>query len=621
MTSRIALTVAASLALSACGPDGDALPATNGAAAAQPAPDSPEGGDRVLLWGDTHVHTRNSTDAYMSGKGSADIDTAYRFARGLPVIQPRTQAKIRIDRPLDFLVVADHADMLSVSRRAMEGDAQVLATASGQWIRKTFAQEGGAALVGKLLYPLGREVDLLGELDTPPIRQSGWDYQVDAAERHNRPGKFTALIGWEWSSTPGGINLHRVVFTNADGERAKQFLPFNQYTTTRPEDLWNFLEETRDRTGADFVSIPHNSNLSNGQMFDLVDSDGNAFSAAYARRRAQWEPVMEVAQYKGMSETHPALSPRDEFAGFEIRNVLLGGGPADPTAGSYARSALKRGLEEEARIGVNPYRFGMIGSTDSHTGFTSVDPGEFYGKFAEDLFPEERRDGKAEGFSAAWDMSSAGLAAAWADGNTRQSIFEAFRRREVYATSGPRMQLRLFAGYGFAPGDEARRDFAAHGYRSGVPMGGVLAPAGDGKAPQFAIRAVKDPDGANLDRVQVIKGWLGSDEVAREKIYDVAWAGGRVPGADGSLPPVGNSVDIATGRYSNAIGAAELAALWSDPEFDPAQAAFYYVRVIQIPTPNHRLFDMFALGMDPRASDRPITIQERAWSSPVWYRP
>jgi hypothetical protein len=462
----------------------------------------------------------------------------------------------------------------------------------------------------------------LSELTTPAIRQTSWDQQVAAAERHNVPGTFTALIGWEWSSTPNMRNLHRVVLTDANGTRARKFLPFSYYQSGRPEDLWSFFEETKARTGADFVAIPHNSNLSDGRMFELMDSDGSPFSTAYARRRAVWEPVVEITQYKGTSETHPELSPRDEFADFELRNMLLTGQPTEVSGGSYVRSALLRGMVEERRIAANPFRFGLIGSSDTHAGLSSQREEEFFGKMGEDFLPAERLGPDREDaiFPNA-EMSASGLAAVWADHNDRKSIFEAFRRREVYGTSGPRIMLRMFAGHGFSQADLGARDFAAIGYRKGVPMGGMLAPRPGGEPPQLLIRAVKDPAAANLDRVQVVKGWVDAAGRAQEKVFDVAWSDNRRRRTDGSLPPVGNTVNLATARYTNSIGAAELTSLWSDPEFDPAQPAFYYVRVLQIPTPRQHLFDALALGIDPATFGLPPTIQERAWSSPIWYRP
>lgn len=621
------LTLLAAISLAACSESASTphrADANPGLADAQAAP-APESGDRMLLWGDTHVHSRNSVDAFASGTGSADIDTAYRFARGLPVIYPASGTRVQIDRPLDFIVMADHAENLGISPRVERGDPAVLAIPQGASYFEILKERGPVAMTAAIMgfgTPEDERVASFGELLSPAIRQTSWNEQIEAAERHNRPGTFTSIIGWEWTSTPNIRNMHRVVMTNADGASARQFLPYSYYQSVRPEDLWAFFEETTARTGVEFLAMPHNSNLSDGRMFELVDSEGNPFDAEYAMRRAAWEPVVEITQYKGTSETHPALSPRDEFADFELRNMLLTGQETPAAEGSYARSALKNGLAEEARIGVNPFRFGMIGASDSHTGFSSQREDEFLGKMAEDYLPAARfGPDKRPGIFPAAEMSAGGLAGVWADRNDRQAIFEAFRRREVYATSGPRIALRLFAGYGFATGDEASRDFASIGYSKGVPMGGLLPPASAGKAPQLAIRAVKDPEAGNLDRIQVVKGWMAPDGKLHEKVFDVAWSGNRHIGTDGKLPPVGNTVDIASARYSHTIGAAELAILWTDPEFDPAEPAFYYVRVLEIPTPRQHLFDALAMGTDPATLKLPPTIQERAWSSPVWYRP
>ncbi|HEX9805358.1 MAG TPA: DUF3604 domain-containing protein [Alteraurantiacibacter sp.] len=622
------LALLAATALSACSETASApkrADANPELADAQAAP-APEDGDRMLLWGDTHVHSINSIDAFSSGTANADPESAYRFARGMPVIFPRTGQRVQIDRPLDFMVLADHAVSLGVSSRIAAGDPEILKYPSAQKLLSIFREQGGRALTTATMFGDGlseeERAQYDAEMQSPEVLRASWANQIAAAERHNIPGEFTALIGWEWTSAPNMRNMHRVVFTNSDGEVAKRFLPFANYMSDRPEDLWAFFEETHARTGADFVAIPHNSNLSDGKMFELTDSDGNPFSAEYAMRRAAWEPVVEVTQYKGTSETHPALSPRDEFADFELRNMLLTGVVTEVSEGSYTRSALKNGLAEEARIGANPFRFGLVGASDSHTGFSSQLENDFLGKMGEDYLPADRVGAnKANIIFPAAEMSASGLAGVWADRNDRQALFDAFRRREVYATSGPRMTLRLFAGYGFAPGDETSRDFAAIGYRKGVPMGGLLPMANGGKTPQFAIRAVKDPEAGNLDRIQVVKGWMAADGTLHEKVFDVAWSGNRRIGADGKLPAVGNTVDVASARYSNTIGTAELTALWTDPEFDPAEPAFYYVRVLEIPTPRQHLFDALAMGIDPVTLKQPPTIQERGWSSPVWYRP
>lgn len=612
------------LALSACQQAEAVSTAASDATAAVSAMAEAPADDRVLLWGDTHVHSINSIDAFSSGLANADVDSGYRFARGMPVIFPRTGQRVQIDRPLDFMVMADHAVSLSVSRRIADGDERILQYPIARRLQEIFQTEGGRALTVATMFQAGltdeeREA-YLRDMNSPEVLGASWADQVAAAERNNVPGTFTALIGWEWTYAPEGRNMHRVVFTNVDGDVANRFLPFANYQAEGPEDLYAFFEETLARTGADFVAIPHNSNLSDGRMFELVDKGGNAFDADYARTRNRWERVVEVSQYKGSSETHPVLSPNDEFADYELRNMLLTGVPTEVQEGSYLRSALLLGLGEQARIGVNPFEYGMIGASDSHTAFSSLEEDNFIGKMGEDYLPRDRLGpDKATIIFPAAQMSASGLAGVWADRNDRQSLFDAFRRREVYGTSGPRMKLRVFAGYDFVSSDLARADYAASAYRRGVPMGGTLLP-GAGAAPRLLIHAVKDPEGANLDRVQVVKGWRDAAGELHEKIFNVAWSSGRALRADGSLASVGNTVDLTTARYTNTIGTDELATVWTDPEFDAGEDAFYYVRVLEIPTPRHHLFDALALGIDPATIDITPTIQERAWSSPIWYR-
>ena len=628
-----------------------------------------QGGDfpDKLLWGDTHLHSNLSNDAYLLGNRSADPDTAYRFAKGEPVTHPYHRARVRLRTPLDFLAVTDHAEFLGQLYSILWLEDERLAnTRFGKRMLKV-KQEGdelGAGLtymmalalnnmppeqrpdfslpgILKLLY--NRYItgdDASGNPDMPvlyfglgnmwfaannfasvdelhidEVFRSNWERVIETADRHNAPGQFTALIGWEYSPQPDGKNLHRVVLTPADGTSAKQIFPYSASDSENPEDLWLWLAETRKRTGIDFVAIPHNSNLSKGGMFARITMSGDPMDAGYARLRSEWETVVEVTQTKGTSETHPLLSPDDEFAGFEIyKKGLPGTSPATFTEADFVRSALKTGLELDRQLDMNPYRFGMIGSTDSHTGLASAEEDNFMGKFAQDSVLEN----KEEGFYGypGWLYSASGLAAVWARDNTREEIFAAFKRREVYATSGPRIRVRFFAGYGFTQDDLDRRDIAAAGYRKGVPMGGDLGPTD--RAPGFLIHAVKDPNGANLDRVQVVKSWLGPDGKALEKVFDAAWSGARTPGPDGKLPPVGDSVDRRSARYTNDIGAVELAAVWTDPEFDPGARALYYVRVLQIPTPRNSLYDSIALKAAP-PQGYPEVIRERAWTSPIWY--
>ncbi|MCP5121559.1 MAG: DUF3604 domain-containing protein [Pseudomonadales bacterium] len=614
------------------------LAAGSTATGAAPAPTQ-------LYWGDTHLHTSYSFDAFLNLNDSADPDTAFRWAKGLPVIHPYHNARVRIGTPLDFLVVSDHAEAMGVLRAIvnhheefgeLEGWDAVKRWASVAAIRVARWTGYGTAVFKDLL-PL--KLDDWGSnpvLDpgNPPMNTSlgdinptvitSWNETIDAAEAHNDPGKFTALLGWEWSSIPAGANLHRVVITPNGREQAAQYMPYGSDQSQYPEDLWAWLGATASRTGSEFIAIPHNSNISKGYMFAETTLRGEPMSADYIKTRKFWEPVVEITQIKGDSETHPSLSPDDPFAGFEPFEFYLQQEwqPYRAAVGDFIRPALGRGLQLSGQPGGNPYQFGLIGSTDAHTGLSSAEEDNFWGKMAYDSIPANKTGGAvADTRSTGWDMAAAGMAAVWATENTRQGIFDAMKRREVYATTGPRIALRMFAGWGFNPSDAESPDLASLGYAGGVPMGGELAgSAPTGSGVRLLISAMKDPKGANLDRIQVIKGWVDTAGNSREKIFDVAWSGDRLPLADGSLPPVGNTVDEARASYSDDIGAAQLATVWEDPEFDPGAKAFYYVRVLQIPTPRHSLYDAVALQIPP-PEKFPTAIQERAYSSPVWYTP
>lgn len=595
--------------------------------------------EKQLLWGDTHLHTSNSFDAFLNLNLSADPDTAYRFAKGLPVIHPFHRARVQLETPLDFLVIADHAEFLGVVRQVVQDgvprdDLGVLDTGfayvAETYLRYLIENDKSAEAFASLL-PDTNDVEIAAaqERNDPPlpgateISKSTWEKAVATADRHNEPGVFTTLVGWEWSSVPGGSNLHRVVFTNANAEVAKTFRPFSSVDSAYPEDLWHWLEETSLSTGAAFVAIPHNSNVSKGYMFDDKSLRGEPIDIEYAKLRERWEPVVEATQYKGDSETHPDLSPDDPFADFETYTHYIQQNVPEYEAreGDYVRSALRRGLAIEERIGFNPYRFGLIGSTDSHTGLATAEEPNFWGKFARDSVPEnKRKEREGSRGRSGWSMSSSGLAAVWADENTRDGIVDAFKRKEVYATTGPRIAVRMYAGYGFDENDLALS--AKEGGRArGVPMGGVLGTSANGDAPSFVVHAAKDSVGANLDRAQIIKGWIDRDGIVQERVYEVAWSDGRVVDASGVLPPVGNTVDPETGAYTNDIGSTALAAVWTDPDFDATQRAFYYVRILEIPTPRHSTFDALALGLDPREIEPPWFIQERAYTSPIWYTP
>jgi hypothetical protein len=571
-----------------------------------------------LLWGDTHLHTSWSVDAYSTGNTSVDPDTAYRFAKGYPIIHPASKQRVRIDRPLDFLVIADHSEMMQLQVKLTKGDPAYMAKPSGP--RLVEAQKTNPRAMFAEVGQIGRGggFEVLADFHTPEIQGLTWGEQAELADKHNQPGKFTALIGWEWSPAPNWANLHRVIFTPSNAEVAKQFVPLSYYDTERPEDLWAWLDKTSKATGADFVAIPHNSNMSDGKMFDTVDSDGRPLTAAYTRTRMRWEPVMEITQIKGNSEVHPEFAPDDPFAGFEVRNKLLTGVDAKISPNSYARSALKQGLQLEVSTGTNPYKFGVVGSSDSHIGLTTVREDDFYGKLVSDSLPQNRV--AMQGNFAAWDTSASGLAAVWATDNTRDAIANAFKRKEVYGTSGPRIAVRFFGGFEFAKAD-ATADAGVVGYQKGVPMGSDLTAAPNGKAPSFLVQVSKDPLGANLDRVQIVKGWLDAKGTTHEKVYDVAWAGERVLGANALVPALPSTVDVNRASYDNTVGTAQLNVVWQDPAFDPKQRAFYYVRALEIETPRHQVYDAVALQLDPAVSGKPLTIQERAWSSPIWYTP
>lgn len=580
-----------------------------------------------LLWGDTHIHTSHSTDGYASGNTTLGPAEAYRYAKGEPVVDPVTGARRRIVRPLDFLVVADHSDYLGLQKYMQMDDPRLTATPEGRRLRQLAAEDPGA--VFRMIFGRGAEFSREQLLSIyEPIARQPWYDEIAAAERYNEPGVFTAFAGWEWSSHADNRNLHRVVFSPAEPDALRAFFPYSNLDSVRPEDLWAWLEQTSRTTGAEFVAIPHNSNMSTGLMFATVDSDGRPMNADYARTRSRWEPVVEVTQVKGTSEVHPALAPNDEFAEFEIFRRLFFAQEPVPDRGDYARSALLRGLEIERGIGVNPYRFGLIGSSDIHTGLATLEESDFGGAVSRDIRPADRRAAAERPYPPnaaarldAWNLSASGLAGVWAAENTREAIFRAFMRREVYATTGTRIGLRLFGGFDFAARDAEAPDLAALGYRRGVPMGSTLAAAPSGRALTLLIHAVKDPAGANLDRVQVVKGWLDDSGESHERVFDAVWAGDRRPDARGILPAVGNTVDLSSATYTNSIGAAQLAVVWTDPEFDPELPAFYYVRVLEIPTPRHQVYDAVALGMDAAETGYATTLQERAYSSPIWYTP
>jgi hypothetical protein len=622
-----ALAVVAILALGfGCSEVEDpSLSPTTDARFAEPAPPLRDLGrnvERNVFWGDLHIHTSLSYDAYTFGV-RAMPDDAYAFAKG-NTIQHGVGYPIRARRPLDFAAVTDHAEYLGVPRSRGDADPdppaslrEVLETKSPLRITWYFLQ--------RTLFEMGssetRDEVFGGEYadENAEVSSAAWREIVAAADRHDDPGRFTAFIAYEWTSMPSEYNLHRNVVYRSS--RAPDF-PYSSLDSDNPEDLWRALEKQRS-AGMEVIAIPHNGNVSNGLMYDRVSFDGSPLSPGYAETRMKNEPISEILQVKGSSETHPILSSEDEFADFEIFDQVLDrSGDLSEPRGSYARYALRTGLELSARSGFNPYRFGVIGSSDSHNASSSVEEDNYHGKLPlmdgtvglrlgeSTLLPKEQnRGGK-------W--SAQGLAAVWAEENTRAALFDAMRRKETYATSGPRITVRFFGGWDFEPGLVGAPDFVTRAYAQGVPMGGALAPDKESGAPHFAIVALKDPIGANLDRIQIVKGWVDADGASHERIYDVAASGGRVPDTAHRVSPVGNTVDVATARYTNSIGAAQLSIVWRDPDFDPTQEAFYYARVLEIPTPRWSTFDARAMGIP--APD-PATLQERAITSAIWYRP
>lgn len=460
-----------------------------------------------------------------------------------------------------------------------------------------------------------------------------WNKLTGAAEKYNEPGRFTALIGFEWTSMPGGANMHRNVIFRDAKDKADQIIPISCYDTEDPEELWKWMGMYEKKTGGKLLAIPHGSNLSNGLMFDDVTfTTKKPFDRAYAEQRMRWEPLYEVTQIKGDAETHPSLSPTDEFANFERWDRgSFGAEPKKPDMlpREYTRETLKRGLAYEAKLGVNPFKFGLVGSTDSHTSLATTEENNFFGKVvilepsADPIRFDEVISGRPAPPGAqmyARETSASGLAAVWARENTREALWDAMARKEVYATTGTRLVVRVFAGYDFTAADLDRSDFAEYGYQGGVPMGGDLKTASAGRAPAFLIRSMRDADGANIDRIQVVKGWLDANGKTQEQVYDVAWSGDRKPGSDGKLPPVGNTVNVKEATYSNSIGAPFLTAFWKDPGFDPALRAFYYVRVLEIPTPRWTTYDAKVFGVK-LPTDVPSSIQDRAYTSPIWYSP
>ncbi len=589
-----------------------------------------------IYWGETHVHTGLSLDAGLFGNVLGHAD-AYRFARG-EQITASTGLPVKLGRPLDWLVITDHSDMMGIATDIQAGTPNILADPKGKEWHEGFKKGGAAA--GEAAFDL---ITHFAQMKVPEqlvkdyspgskVYDDLWDDITRTADEFNDPGHFTALIGFEWTSVPKGFNLHRNVILRDDGTRGRQVLPLTTQPplgTTDPLDLYAWLENYEATTGGQALSIAHNGNLSNGWMFPMEGTyAGGRVDKNYVQLRAKWEPLYEVTQIKGDGETHSVLSPNDEFADHET----LDAGNLDLTQvkkeemlqREYAREALKNGLVLEKKLGTNPYKFGMVGATDTHTGLATAEEENFFGK-STSVEPSATRAehpfvksdlGAIEGY----DLSASGYQAVFASENTRAAIFDAMERKETYATTGPRIMVRFFAGWEFTDDDLRSRVPAFAGYEKGVPMGGELSTAPAGKVPTFMFYSLRDPIGANLDRIQIVKGWLDKKGKTHEKVYDVAWSDNREPNADGKLPAVGNTVDLEAASWSNTIGASELATVWTDPDFDPEQAAFYYGRVIEIPTPRWVVYDKVRLGANI-PDEAKLIQQERAYTSPIWYNP
>ena len=579
-----------------------------------------------VFFGDTHHHSSYSVDSGLIGN-TLGPEVSFRFARGEEIVTS-TGLRAQLIRPLDFLVVSDHAEYLGIADLLNTANPELLATEVGrQWYEAM--QKGGQAAWDAVMVIANDIATGQPRFRDPKLERSVWDRVVDVASQNNEPGTFTAFNGYEYTPAPDGNNLHRVVIYRDGPDRVKQFIPFGGFDSPDPEDLWAFMAGYEERTGGRILAIPHNPNLSNGVMF-AETVNGQAMTRDYAERRARWEPLLEVTQMKGTSEAHPFLSPEDEFADFEIwdQGNIAGIPKTDGMLQyEYARSALRLGIRLEQELGANPFKFGMIGSTDTHISASTTREDNYFGKLPH-LEPSAERTEEAflrdpntgETMISSWQAGASGLVAVWATENTREALFDALARKEVYATSGSRITVRLFAGWDFGADEVERQDFARQGYARGVPMGGDLKNAPRGEAPKLMIRALRDPDNANLDRVQVIKGWLDANGETHELIYDVVCSDDRRIRNRRCERPVGSTVDLSVPTYTNTIGDPFLEAYWEDPDFDPDQRAFYYVRVIEIPKPRWTAYDAAFFNID-MPDEVAMTVQDRAYTSPIWYTP
>ncbi len=620
MANKQTLTLAfaaALLAVAGCsnqaGPPARAAAAATGTPAAALPPPNPQ---RDVYFGAVHVHTGWSFDGFTNGSKTVP-DDAYAWAKGEAITNSGIGGKIQIRTPLDFYMVSDHAEYMGIFNQMSNPDSPLSKHPLAAGVTSSDANTRLQTFAGILRDMSAGQRD--PALSDPALAGSVWQQIVKAADAHYRPGKFTTFAGFEWTSNPEQRNLHRVVVFRDTAKLPP--LVLSALDSDDPETLWKWMDEQRAK-GSSLLAIPHNGNASDGRMFETVRFDGKPIDAAYNKARATNEPLYEISQIKGTSETWPALSPNDEFAGFELWDYTLSADAQRPKnhRGAYARQALLEGMAQETRGNGNPFKYGFIGDTDTHNAAASNEEFNYTGKFAIENDPKDRMQGlpgqPPQQVQQIREFSSGGLAGVWAEANTREAIFDAMRRKETFGTSGPMIRLRFFASSELNAGALQAGDFVRQAYASGVPMGGDLKPAA-GKPPTFFVMAMKDPKSGNLDRVQIVKGWLDEQGKPHERIHDVAWSGARKPDAAGKLPAVGNTVDVAKGTYQNSIGAAELRAAWADPDYKAGQRAFYYVRVLEIPTPRWSTIDAARLGV-PIPQGLPASIQERAWSSPIW---
>lgn len=553
--------------------------------------------EKVLLWGDLHVHSNFSFDAYSFGNTDLGPDKAYEFAKGLPVKAPNGELA-QLTTPLDFLLVSDHAEYLGLFLGLEDDDPKLSSSSLGQrWLG--YFQSGNQAPISReYVQMIERQKDI--ELLPEEFNRSAWSKLLGFAERYNEPGVFSALIGFEWTSMIDGDNLHRVVVYRDGMTKARKMLPFSALDSPDPEDLWKFMGKYEGSTGGQVIAIPHNGNVSNGVMFSDKRVDGSDFDKTYTALRQRWEPLYEVTQVKGDAEAHPYLSPNDEYANFETwdqGNLRMEPKEKNMLQGEYARSALKNGLALSQKFGVNPFKFGLVGGTDTHNALSTSDDENFYGKFVDSLPSEERTSSSlGDRLWDNWRLSASGYTAVWAEKNTRESIFDALKRKEVYATSGPRILLKFFGGWGFVNEDLDKTEFFSRtAYEKGVPMGGSLAYKNDKSKPKFIFKASKDPKGNKIEKLQIVKGWLDENGQLKEKVFTVKET------LDGK-------------GQDNFVG------IWDDPDFNINQEAFYYARVLEVPSKRWSTYDQdrFGVSLDPEI---PTFIRERAYSSPIWFEP